>query len=649
VKHEPQLVSGAAQAGRAYSGATTEALYLQTDFEPVFAMVHLPAPARRLLTGVVICPTFGWDDLCTYRARRAWARRLCRAGHPVIRFDLPGTGDSPGDVHDPDRLDAWTAAAAAAADWLRADAGCRRVAGIGIGLGGMIAWRAAAQGAAIDDLALWAVPLKGRRLLREARAAALLTIDPKIEDADVLAAAPDVGEDLLDEAGQITSKQTLDELARVDLGKLPLPDPERRRVLAFVRSGHEADAGVREVFETQGIEVTAADGDGYEPMMQYVQQSRIPVEAIERSIAWLADSEKRAAAGAQLAVAAPSGRSLQTLEIQHDGVAIRERPLTIELGGQTLRGIVTEPVGAAPAGLCAVFFSGGSDRRIGPNRMWVEASRRWAAAGLCAVRVDPAGVGDSEGDEQFWDPLPAHYVPDHVDRAVELLDELQERGLPSRFVLSGFCSGAYKSLHVAMVDPRVAGVFAIGLPFFYWSPWVRLRDWWVRDWEPSGLDRWQKKVALRILQRVLPLVSSARRHAIRLFARQPRRAEVALRSLSDRSTELMLLFKSGSHEWEELDSDGQLDRLRALPGVEMGVVPGRDMRFRPLALQAYVNGALDAALGRLIAAGQPASVAPAPARPATSGWRRLRLPSAGRRGNRKSIDSVPRGQYSVRD
>ena len=71
---------------------------------------------------------------------------------------------------DPRLLDAWTAAVTGSAAWLRERAGCERLTAFGMGLGGMLAWRAASLGAVIDDLVLWGVPSSGRRILREMRA-----------------------------------------------------------------------------------------------------------------------------------------------------------------------------------------------------------------------------------------------------------------------------------------------------------------------------------------------------------------------------------------------------------------------------------------------------------------------------------------------
>src|SRR5581483_6724610 len=108
--------------------------YLPLDPHPALVFVHLPRMAPYRATGVVICPPFGWEEVCSYRARRTWAQTLARAGFPTVRLDLPGTGDSAGSPRSAGLLELWTGALHSTAAWLRTVSGCERVAAIGIGL-----------------------------------------------------------------------------------------------------------------------------------------------------------------------------------------------------------------------------------------------------------------------------------------------------------------------------------------------------------------------------------------------------------------------------------------------------------------------------------------------------------------------------------
>src|SRR5262249_40077162 len=91
-------------------------------------------------------------------------------GIPVLRYDLPGTGDSSGGPQDPNLVDAWIDSVNDAAAELRAISGVEGVAVLGVRLGGMVATVAASRGTHIQDLILWGTPSSGRSAMRELRA-----------------------------------------------------------------------------------------------------------------------------------------------------------------------------------------------------------------------------------------------------------------------------------------------------------------------------------------------------------------------------------------------------------------------------------------------------------------------------------------------
>ena len=51
----------------------SEPLYLDVDGTPAFCVLHRPEGAARD-TAVVFCPPFGWEEVCSYRVLREWAR-----------------------------------------------------------------------------------------------------------------------------------------------------------------------------------------------------------------------------------------------------------------------------------------------------------------------------------------------------------------------------------------------------------------------------------------------------------------------------------------------------------------------------------------------------------------------------------------------
>lgn len=134
----------------------------------LFGIYHMAqaAPAR---PAVVLCNAFGQEAIRAHRFQRALAERLARAGHPVLRFDYFGTGDSMGDDADGD-LDGWCGDIHVAHQELRRLTNASRLVWIGMRLGGSVALRATHD--APTDLAkliLWDPVLDGPRYLAHLR------------------------------------------------------------------------------------------------------------------------------------------------------------------------------------------------------------------------------------------------------------------------------------------------------------------------------------------------------------------------------------------------------------------------------------------------------------------------------------------------
>ncbi|MCW2951949.1 MAG: hypothetical protein JWQ48_1119 [Conexibacter sp.] len=573
------------------------ACYLTTARGPVFALLH-PA-ARPCGIGVVLCAPFGNDDLCSYRSRREWAEQLAAAGHPTVRLDLPGTGNSAGDAHDDDLLEAWTDAIAAAAAWLREQSGCPRVAAVGIGLGGLLAYRAVALGAAIDDLALWATPARGRTFVRELHALARMEASAASATEPGEEAAESDGE--MASAGFVLSAQTLAALEAVDLGQLPLPAPAGRRVLQLERDGIAPDARLRRALAATDVELTLAAGPGYGAMVTAPQRSQMPAEVVETVIAWLGHSAPAPVIAGPAPPAAAPTAPVASLSV--DGAPIRETPITVALERGALFGVLSEPLDET-APICAVLLSAGAVRHIGPNRMWVELARRWAADGVPTLRVDLAGIGDADGEGYPMHEDGSFHATRFVDQVGAILDTLAARGLPQRFVLGGLCSGAYLAFHAAQRDERVAAALMVNPRTLFWSRRLdRVRD--ARDVRKiRRLETWRKLIrgdisrARRqeiwrgIAAAVSALPSELRERRRRGRAGDP--LEDALDALERNATRLVAVFTAGEPLLEEMQRDGRLERIRRR-SMRVECIPGAliSHTLEPLPLQRAVAAVLD--------------------------------------------------------
>lgn len=589
------------------------AQYLAVGDETAFVTCHAPVGAPPA-TGVVLCPPFGWEDMCSYRSRRAWAAHLAAEGHPAIRLDFPGSGDSSGGPELPGRVAAGTATIAAAADWLRAQYGCPRITVIGIGLGGLLAARAAAEGAPIDDLVLWGVPARGRTLVRELKAFARLEASRLSAGGAPEMPAPPAGAVVA--AGYLMTAETVADVEAISLADAPPAGP--RRLLLLGRDGIEPDGALAAAASTAGADVTLADGPGYGAMMAEPQIARPPEAVFARVSGWLRDGGTGEAAR-DGGVAPASRPALQAGDV-------REVPLPIGPAGERLFGVLAEPPGPVTSPVTLVLVNAGPQRRIGPNRMWVEIARRWASRGVPAARVDLGGIGDADGDSSEFVEVAALYEPSFIGQVRTVLDTLEARGLPPRFVLLGLCSGAYWSFHTALQDDRVTSVIMLNPRALIWDAWVHsVRETRSKFRNVFSADAWRRLLGGEVSwRRQAAFVASFPIRAWRWLAGLPRRRalrqaaersggddlDVAFDRLRDRGVPGMILFTGEEPLHEQWVRDGRMDRLGRWPNLDVELILGHPdtHTLQPLWLQDRVHGLVDAAMERA-RGGAPAAAA----------------------------------------
>jgi pimeloyl-ACP methyl ester carboxylesterase len=578
------------------------AFYLLLDPDPVLTFLHSPAELPESATGVVLCPTFGWEDTCSYRSRKRWAEELAEAGYPTVRIDFPGAGDSGGSPRDPGRLEAWTGAVTGAASWLR-DHGCSRVAAIGIGIGGMVACRAVAGDAHIDDLVLWAVPARGTRLVRELRAFARLA-DAEFPDPHA-ARSPSAPEGFLNVSGFLLSDETLAGLEALNLLELPMPELAGGRVLLLGRDRQAADPKLKERLARNGAKVTTAVGPGYSDLMSGPQSAKPPYAVIERTISWLGDSTD-----APPRTAEPFNASIaesEQIELPVGDATVAEAVVRFDLSGGSLYGVLAKPAAGTPAPIAIVLLNSGAVRRIGPNRMWVEVSRRWAALGVPVIRVDLEAIGDSDGDERPYVEVENFYRAALTDQVVEILDELERRGVAERFVLAGLCSGAYWAYHAALRDRRVSAALMINLYAFEWDGEMlaEREAHRIASLVRSGGIGWMRAMTAERLwraARTLPSqIRSARRQRNSYAAVEP-----GIRRLGETGAQGLFIFSRGEPLHEDFLHSGHMGDIEQWPQLSFDAIPSRDHTFRAIWLQEHVHATLDRALERVLSApGQP--------------------------------------------
>lgn len=572
---------------------------------------------------MLVCSPWGWDEVASYRPRRALALRLAAAGHPTLRFDLPGSGNSAGSPRDVDLVESWLAALAGAAAWLRAESG-REVVAVGLGLGGLLAQEAAARGAEIAGLALWAAPLSGAAFVKEVEKFARLQTWQKAGEGGAAKVEPGWTE----ASGFLLGPETAAALRAL----APSPAAGRlRRALLLGRNGVEADQGLQQALRDAGTEVEAGPGRGrgWGAMVSHPERARLPDAAAEEIEAWLAAGDSAAATAppaSRLPFDPHSGRKgnldarSEELTLTVDGAHVAEAPLAFEAPAQAVFGIRVAPEAAVDPGLCAVFFNAGGVRNTGPNRMWVERARAWAARGVPSVRIDLEAIGEGGGDPDGIPPGNDFFGERFERQAAAVLEQLRERGLGSRFLLVGLCSGGYFAFRTAQ---RASGIETVVLI----NPWTLV-------WYPELEDEREARKATRVVQgrylgklfkgevawsklsalaksmladagRRVRGIGSARRTRRRRWAE----LESGLDRIRDAGTRLRIAFSDGEPLTDELAELGFEAALPRWPNLSLVELPGSDHTLRPYGAQRALAELLDAELE--LALGEP-SETPAP-------------------------------------
>jgi alpha-beta hydrolase superfamily lysophospholipase len=549
----------------------------------VFAISDRPISAAPGSTGVLIVPPWGWDETASYRSRRAWAERLAAAGHPVLRIDLPGTGDSEGEAGSPDLVDRWIEAIVAGVAWLRSDGGAARVALLGIGLGGLLAEEALGRGLVAEDLVVWGAAPSARHLVREARAFAAMQAG-RLVDRSRDSPLP---EGWLEAGGFVLSAATIAALK----GLKAEGAPSGGRALLLGRDGIADEAG-RERLESAGVTVSEGPGVGWGLFVGHPETTEMP-SAVEGAVrTWL--DEGGGGSGEPPTVTGPEVSPAAAFAERGAGDAtFEEQPLKIGEDFGNAFGVLATPRSVADPDFCAVFLNAGAIRHIGPNRMWVEAARELAGRGIRSARLDLESIGEADGDPTTRATVADFYDDRFVAQVTAALDELERRGAGRRFQLIGLCAGAYWSFRTALADDRVEGVVLLNSGALVWHPGIlderegrRVaraldRHWWAR------LLRGQ--VRLSSVRRLFREAWRGGRLKVRRIVSRSsspsRRAIVADLDRLPPDRRVLMAFSAGEALAEELHAVGILGRLEDWPGVEVVTLPGADHTLRSVVAQ----------------------------------------------------------------
>lgn len=547
-------------------------------FENRFGWLH-PAPGGR---GVVLCPPYGYEALCTHRGWREIAETLAAAGIPTLRFDYSGTGDSDGDEDEPDRVAAWLASIVAAVKCLRAETGVQRVALCGLRLGGTLAALAAECIASVDALVLLAPIVSGRAYVRELRALGRMSQVP----LEAIATG-----DVVESAGYRLHPAAAWEVARLDLRQLGFTPPHV--LLLQAERGRDANLATR--LAALGGAVAEAPFAGHDGFVRDALLSQAPVAEAAAIVAWLH----------ALPPPPPGTPGVATCcRIELD--VATEEPVRFGPGG-ALFGMMCRPRHPDPSRPAVIILNTGANHHVGNARMAVTLARRLARDGVTSLRMDAGGVGDSVLRQ--GGPSLALYSDASVADTLHAVAWLEGAGHGGCLVV-GLCAGAWVGLHAALAERRIVGLAAINLQRFIWRPHMSLqvalrtqkrstatyiaalRD--PASWRQLLRGEVDLLGIFRILgRRLLYRLGAQLSGAISgLLGGESALHQVRrwMRELAERNVKVLMLYSDEDPGIDELETffgpGGQ--RLRRLANVELGVVGQADHSLNAYPARALV-------------------------------------------------------------
>lgn len=552
--------------------------------------LHLPLEHAPLREGIVFFSAYGVEDLATRQSLVRLASRLSAAGHPVLRFDLPGTGDSLGGWNDAAALPAWVEAGRQAVEVLRRVIGNGSMSLLGLRLGGLIASLVAqsmqADGQTVTSLALLAPILDGRQHVRELRA---------LSDGSsplTIAGFP-INEELRQAIAEFTPRQFLIAPAQ----RVFLAAPGTAKYLPEL-----------EIEWRKHVSVCSIPYPDLTDHIGNPTLSRAPASVFERLEEWFGEGLPlpQGLRKDRLATTKISDASLvDTNFVEHGDI------LAVENG---LAGIWCSPARQSIHAF-VVFCNAGRNPHIGWARSSVALARRLASHGIASLRFDLAGLGDSLPMSE--PPPELLYSQAGIPQLRAVMDIVWKRhGTGTHVCLVGACSGGYLAFHEALEDVRIASLVLVNVQRFIWQEGTSLqatmrssgRSTQVYRQRTFSLETWKRlaggKVDVAAVARILILRkrNAAAQAAIRLSkglrhslaqvlghatsaANDPRTViRQGFTALAARGTKTVIIYgeEDGGRDELALYFGDSSRRFTELPGARLVIIPDTDHDLTPI-------------------------------------------------------------------
>ena len=542
---------------------SADPLYFQSGDYSLFGWLHRPARRAAANVGIVICKPFGFEAMSGHLSISAFAATAAEAGIPALRFDYVGTGDSDDMDEGRDQIAAWVEDILAAVRELQRLTGVEHVCLLGFRLGALLAVLAASRCESVTALIAVAPVISGERFLRELRnferAAARFA-------ADRLVAAPGgpagAGRDAarvaggdLEISGFSLSAATVASLSQVDL--ITRSTPAVAELLVIDRSELPGARAWADSVSARGVRTEYQALAGF-PLMMMAAPNLIVVahSMVAAARHWLERLASATAPRPEPGGMPFTGRNINpstAVLTVRDGSAAppSEHPVFLSASPR-LFGIITEPPPGETVRGGVVLLNSGGDYHIGPRRMYVSLARRWARRGYVVLRMDLAGLGDSD-TRPGREPNEV-FPPAAIDDIRTGVEFVRTHFGTADITLGGVCSGASHALRAAVDGIAINRILMVNPLTFFWEEGISFDD--VQPWEvvhkPAeylgralSMESWRRLLEGDVsLLRVLKIYLTRPRLAVQSWIRDMAR-RLHIRLKNDVGRELQQLAARG--------------------------------------------------------------------------------------------------------
>ncbi|QDL55818.1 alpha/beta fold hydrolase [Rhodoferax aquaticus] len=423
--------------------APPQSFFFGPESRPLFGVLHRPTANLTAPFAVLMLSPWGAEDLSAHRALRGLAQSIAQQSYTCMRFDYDGCGDSYEPAPDDNLWPLWQQACIAAIDTLKQLTGLEHVVLVGMRLGALLAAEIAAQRADIAALVLMAPVRSGQAYLKELRMLGGAMAQGEAQPAHAVFAAG----------------FTLNHATAQAIQAAKLPDVLKTHAVAVV---DRDDMGIGrrwiDSLAVQGVHTVYSAEPGYPDMVLTAHKAKPALRMFDQVLEAL-----RTFSWHQLEPHAlrPSHAIKPRLQahVRSDGYNVLEKVLP-PFGPMGMAALRIEPgEGVSYSGRGILILNSSTERRIGPNRMWVGFARARAALGDIVIRLDMPGIGESQQDYPLGTNLV--YPPDAIEHVAAFLKaQLHEHHSP-RWAVLGLCSGAYHSYRLALAQRGIYHVFPI--------------------------------------------------------------------------------------------------------------------------------------------------------------------------------------------